>query len=327
VLRRKKKMAVRYANLSLVKAAMGQTPAWHRHLPAALLLASLTIMIAGIARPVAVITLPSQQKTIILAMDVSGSMRASDVEPTRMAAAQAAAKAFVKEQPRSTRIGVVAFGGAAMMVQSPTQSHDDIFAAIDRFQYQRGTNIGGGIVLSLQTLFPDAEIELKPPAGSAPPRNGAPPRGQALNSGPAERQPMQPVDPGSYQSGVIILLTDGRTTTGPDPIQAARLVAQHGVRIFSVGFGTPQGATIDFEGWSARVQLDEETLRQVAELTRGAYFSAGSEAQLNEVYKTLSAKFSLERKETEITSLFSAAAAVMAVIAALLSLLWFGRII
>jgi Ca-activated chloride channel family protein len=259
-------------------------------------------------------------------MDVSGSMRASDVEPTRMAAAQAAAKAFVKEQPRSTRIGVVAFGGAAMMVQSPTQSHDDIFAAIDRFQYQRGTNVGGGIVLSLQTLFPDAEIELKPPGGSAPQRSG-PPRGQALAGAASERQPMKPVDPGSYQSGVIILLTDGRSTTGPDPVQAARLVAQHGVRVFAVGFGTPQGATIDFEGWSARVQLDEETLRQVSEITRGAYFSAGTEAQLNEVYKSLSAKFSLERKETEITSLFSAAAAFMVVAAAMLSLLWFGRII
>ena len=161
LLRRKKKLAVRYASLAMVKDAMGMGQRFRRHVPPVLFLVALTLMIIAIARPQALVTLPTQHDTIILAMDVSGSMRATDVEPTRLAAAQAAARAFVNDQPQHTRIGVVSFAGTAAVVQPPTRTREDIIAAIDRFQLQRGTAVGSGILVSLKVIFPDAEFDLR----------------------------------------------------------------------------------------------------------------------------------------------------------------------
>jgi Ca-activated chloride channel family protein len=280
-------------------------------------------MVVAIARPEAVVTLPSQQRTIILAMDVSGSMRATDVQPNRITAAQNAAKAFVADQPSNVRIGVVAFAGTAAVVQMPTQNREDIIAAIDRFQLQRATAIGSGIIVSLATIFPDAGINVSSLIYG---RNG--PRGAPLDAaGTTEKKDFKPVPPGSYSSAAIILLTDGQRTTGPDSIEAARMAADRGVRIFTVGFGTKSGETIGFEGWSMRVRLDEETLKTIADLTRGDYFYAGTAADLTKVYQTLNSKFLLEKKDMEISALFAAAAAVAALVSALLSLLWFNRIL
>src|SRR5262252_4203273 len=167
-LRRKKKIALKYASLSLVKDALGTGNRIRRHIPPALLLAAIGLLLVAVGRPVAVITLPTQQETIILAMDVSGSMRAKDVEPNRLAAAQNAARAFVNEQPRYTRIGVVSFAATASLVQPPTLSREDVIAAIDRFQLQRGTATGSGILLSLATLFPDAGFDLSQITGAKP---------------------------------------------------------------------------------------------------------------------------------------------------------------
>ena len=153
LLRRKKKVAVRYASLAMVKEAMGAGQTVRRHVPPLLFLLALVAMIVAIARPAAVVSLPSQHETVILAIDVSGSMRATDVEPNRLAAAQAAARTFIEEQPRSTRIGVVAFAATALVVQHPTQNREDILAAIDRLQLQRGTAIGSGIIVSLANDF------------------------------------------------------------------------------------------------------------------------------------------------------------------------------
>ncbi|MEO7128782.1 MAG: VWA domain-containing protein, partial [Rhodoferax sp.] len=161
LLQRKKTLALRYASLSIVKEAMGTGQRVRRHIPPLLLLLAITAMLLAAARPLAMVTLPMQQDTIILAMDVSGSMRATDVLPTRLAAAQNAAKAFLAELPRSVRVGIVAFAGTASVVQAPTLNHDDLVAAIDRFQLQPGTAIGNGIVLSVATLFPDAGIDLE----------------------------------------------------------------------------------------------------------------------------------------------------------------------
>ena len=158
LLRRRKRVALRYAALAMVREAMTASQGWRRHLPPLLFLLSLTAMLVAIARPTAVLTLPSRHETVILAMDVSGSMRATDVEPTRLAAAQAAARAFVGEQPRSARIGVVTFGASAALVQPPTHSREDVLASIDRFELQRGTAVGNGILVSLKTLFPDQAV-------------------------------------------------------------------------------------------------------------------------------------------------------------------------
>src|ERR671924_275047 len=228
LLRRRKRFAVRYSSLALMRDAMSGA-SWRRHVPPLLILFALAALIVAIARPSATMTLPSQHETVILAMDVSGSMRASDVEPNRLAAAQAAAKAFIGDQPSHVRIGIVAFAGTATVAQAPTTNKDDLYAAIDRFQLQRATAIGS----------------------------------------------------------VIIVLTDGQRTTGPDSLLAARLAAERGVRIFTVGVGTPEGKIVGFDGWSMHVRLDEETLRAIADLTRGEYFYAGNAVDLKKIYQTM----------------------------------------
>ncbi len=323
LLGRKKKATLRYASLSMVKEAMGAGQKLRRHIPPLLFLAALIVMIVAIARPAAYITLPSQHRTIILAMDVSGSMRATDVVPNRISAAKAAAKAFVAEQPSNARIGVVSFAATASVVQPPTHNREDLIAAIDRFQLQRGTAIGSGIIVSLATIFPDAGIDVSSLIYGRNSWRGVP-LYQANN---AEKPPFQPVPPGSYTSAAIILLTDGQRTTGPDSIEAARLAADRGVRVFTVGFGTRAGESIGFEGWSMRVRLDEETLKSIAKMTQGEYFYAGTATDLKKVYEALNARLVMEKKDLEVSALFAAAAAVTALISAFLSLLWFSRIL
>jgi Ca-activated chloride channel family protein len=255
-------------------------------------------------------------------MDVSGSMRATDVEPTRLAAAQAAARAFVNDQPQHTRIGVVSFAGTAAVVQPPTRTREDIIAAIDRFQLQRGTAVGSGILVSLKVIFPDAEFDLRSWNPRADQSKSTPLDKASRNDKPA----VKPVPPGSYTSAAIILLTDGQTTTGPDPIESARMAAERGVRVFTVGIGTEKGEMIGAEGWSMRVRLDEASLKQIANVTQAEYFYAGTASDLKKVYESLNSKLVFEQKQSEITALFAAAAALFALLAALLSMLWFGRI-
>jgi Ca-activated chloride channel homolog len=317
LLHRRKKNSLKFASLAIVRQAMGKGPGWRRHVPPVLMLLALATLLLASARPRAVITLPLQQETIILAMDVSGSMRATDVQPNRMVAAQEAAKAFLNDLPRNVRVGVVSFAGTAAVVQPPTQNREDIVAAIDRFQLQRGTAIGSGIVLSLATIFPDAGIDLSQITGQ---RN--------MPLGPGDKPPKEftPVQPGSFGSAAIVLLTDGQRTTGPDPMDAAKMAADRGVKVYSVGIGTKEGETIGFEGWSMRVRLDEETLKNVANLTRAEYFYAGTAADLKKVYQSLSSRLIVEKKETEITALFAAVAATLVALAAGLSVWWFGRV-
>jgi len=328
LLRRRKKLAVTYASLSLVREAMGKSPPWRRHLPPVLFLGALALMLLAAARPVATVMLPSQQDTIILAMDISGSMRAKDVEPTRLVAAQNAARAFIKELPRHTRVGIVAFAGTASVVQQPTQSREDALAAIDRFQLQRGTATGSGIIVALATLFPDAGFDVSKDIygneqqGSNP-RNGAP-----LDAGPKKAAPeFKPVAPGSYKQAAVILLSDGQRTTGPDPVDAAKRAAERGVRIFTVGIGTVDGEVIGFEGWSFRARLDEDALKAVASITQGEYFYASNANDLKKVYQSLNSRIVMEAQETEISGIVSAAAALLALLAGLLSMLWFNRIL
>ena len=325
LLRRKKKAAVRYTSLSLMKQAIGPGQRFRRHIPPLLFLLSLTAIFIAIARPAAVITLPSQQQTILLAIDVSLSMGAKDVDPNRLTAAQAAAKAFVEESSPETRIGIVAFGATASLVQPPTQNREDLVAAIQRFQLQRGTATGSALYVAIATLFPDAGIDLESLVFKGGLSRNAGPVTRPDGKPKGEKKETKPVAPGSYTSGVIILLSDGRRTTGPDPLDAAKIAADHGLRVFTVGFGTKEGAAIGFEGWSVFVRLDEETLKAIADVTRGEYFHAGTAADLRKVYENLNARLVLEKKDTEITFLFSAAAAVLLFASLVLSLLWFNR--
>jgi Ca-activated chloride channel homolog len=319
LVRRKRRTAIRYAGLANVREAASAGQGFRRHTPPLLFLVALTLMIVAIARPAAVVTLPSQHETVIMAMDVSGSMRATDVKPNRVTAAQEAARAFVAGTPRSMRIGVVSFAATASMVQPPTRSHDDVLAAIDRFQLQRGTAIGSGILIALKAIFPTMEFDLR----AANPR-----RAQSLDQPrDPDKAPPKPEAPGSYAGAAIILLTDGQTTTGPDPIEAARMAADRGVRVFTIGIGTTGGEVLGVEGWSMRVRLDEDALKSIANITHGEYFYAGTAMDLKKVYQALNARLVFEKRETEVGALFAAAAAVVAVLSALLSLLWFNRIL
>ncbi|MGB3071740.1 MAG: VWA domain-containing protein [Ottowia sp.] len=323
LMRRKKKLAVRYASLSIVKEAMGKGLGWRRHVPPLLLLIALALMLLASARPVAVVSLPSNQQTIILAMDVSGSMRATDVEPNRLVAAQNAAKTFISQLPRHVKVGVVAFAGSAQVAQLPTVNREDLVTAIDRFQLQRATATGNAIVISLATLFPDAGIELQQLSVDRMRDMGS----RSLDQSPPKHDNFVPVAPGSYTSAAIIMLTDGQRTTGVDPLEAAKMAADRGVRVYTVGIGTVDGETIGFEGWSMRVRLDEATLKTIAHQTAAEYFYAGTAADLHKVYETLSSRLTIEKKETEISALFALAAAVLALLAAGLSVLWFNRIL
>jgi Ca-activated chloride channel homolog len=322
LLRRKKKMALRYASLSIVKEAMGPGQSIRRHIPPALFLLALTAMLLAAARPQAVVTLPSNQQTIILAMDVSGSMRATDVQPSRLVAAQNAAKSFLQELPRHVKVGIVAFAGSAQVAQLPTVNREDLVTAIDRFQLQRATATGNAIVISLATLFPDAGIDLQSMQTGRERQ-----RGFAIDGEKKDKKDFTPVAPGSYSSAAIIMLTDGQRTTGVDPLEAAKMAADRGVRVYTVGIGTVDGETIGFEGWSMRVRLDEETLKAIANKTSADYFYAGTAQDLKKVYETLSSKLTVEKKETEISALFAMLAAALAVLSAGLSILWFNRVL
>ena len=325
---RRKKIAVRFADLGIVRQAIGPRQALRRHLPPALFLLALIAAIVAIARPSAMVTLPSEGRTIVLAIDVSLSMRATDIQPSRMVAAQAAAREFVQQVPADVKVAIVTFAGTALLVQPPTRDREELVAAIDRFQMQRHTAIGSGIIVSLATLFPDEGINLENVVfgNNFGPRDGA----RKLQSERAvpkvEKKETKIVPPGSFTSAAIILLTDGRRTTGPDPLDAARMAADHGVRVFTVGFGTSAGAPIDIDGMSIFMRFDETTLKGIAGITAAEYFHASSAADLKSIYENLNSRFALERKETEVSALFTALAAVLAVAAGTLSLLWFGRV-
>jgi Ca-activated chloride channel family protein len=322
VLRRQKAAALRFASLGLAREALGGARLWRRHLPPALFLLGLAVAILAIARPSALLTLPSQQRTIILAIDVSLSMRASDVQPTRLVAAQAAAKAFVQNLPADLRVGIVSFSGTALPVQRPTRNTDELVAAIERLHLDRHTAIGSGIIMSLAALFPDEGIDLESLVlGSRQSWR----MNRPLEKSAPKRQ-VQPVAPGSNGSSAIVLLTDGRRTTGPDPLEAARMAADRGIRVFTVGFGSAAGGPAMIEGYSIFMMFDEETLKAIAALTRAEYFHASSADELTKVYEALSSKFVLTKEEREVTALFAALAALLTAISAALSLAWFNRL-
>ena len=337
LMRRRKKAAVRYANLALVKEAMGKTAGWRRHVPPALLLAALTVLIIAVARPAAVVELASSRATVILSMDVSGSMRARDVEPSRIAASQTAAKEFIKAQPADVQIGIVAFASAAVLVQAPTIDREALYQAIDMFDLRRGTAVGSGVLVALKTIFPDENFNLEgddprdalglPSFGGTGLNGNARPTGEVdglLSATEPEKH--IPVEPGSYESAVVILLTDGATTTGPDPLAAGRLAGDYGVKVYTVGFGSATGDVVDFGGRSMRAQLDAETLQAIADATEGEYYEAKSATDLSDVYKSLSSRLITEKKLTEIAFLFAGLGGLLAAAAAGLSLWWFGRV-
>src|SRR5580765_2317095 len=298
LLRRRGKQALRYSNLGVLRAASIRH--WRRHVPPALLLLACAVLLLAVARPVAKVTLPWARSTVLLAMDVSLSMRVSDVKPTRMAAAQEAAKLFLRELPKNIDVGLVTFAGSAQVAQAATLDRAALVSAIDAFQMQYGTAIGNAIVVCLAELFPDHGINL----GDMTFGSRQKVRGRDDKEAAQPKQ-ITPVAPGSYGSAAILLLSDGRRTTGVDTLEAAKMAADRGVRIHVVGLGTVDGVAGEPGGLAIYLQLDEPTLREVARMTGGEYHHAGTAEELRGVYQDLGSRMQVQTRETEVTAVLA----------------------
>lgn len=333
MLRRRRRYAVRYSSLSLLREALPRQSKLRRHLPFALFLLALACLVMAFARPVTITSLPTNQTTILLSIDVSLSMRQNDIAPNRLEAAERAALNFVQRQKPGTQIGLVAFSGFAELVQPPTTDQEDLQAAIESLTLGRRTAIGSGILRAI-----DAIAEVDP----------------NVQPSTKETDPVQdiiPVPRGAYAPDIIVLLTDGVSNTGPTPLEAAKQAADRGLRVYTIGFGTERGGDMPFDrqqfqgqgsgqsgssdpfggtggggsgqgfGWFRR-GIDEETLKQVAEATGGKYYSASSSKELQEVFENLPTYLIMKHEVTEVSVMFTAAGALLAALAIGLSLLW-----
>ena len=309
--RRRHSFAARYGSLGLVHDTVGSGIGARRHLPAMIFLAGITILLFSLARPQATVSVPKLGGTVMLTFDVSGSMAADDLKPTRIEVAKAAARQFVEKQPSTVSIGVVVFSDGGISVQPPTENRDETLATIDRLVPRRSTSIGNGILVALNAIVVDA---------------GDPP---ILKTDPDV--PLGPTNPipapqGWYPSAAIVLLTDGENTAPPDPIMAAQLAAELGVHIYTVGVGTVEGTTIETEGLTVHTSLDESVLQLIASETGSRYYDAGKEEELRKIYDDLEPKLSMKPEDIEMTSIFAGVSMIVFLIGGLLSLLWFGHV-
>ena len=319
--RRRNRYALRYANLSLVREAIGKGPGWRRHLPPALFILALAFMAIAVARPQAVVAVPSQEGTVILAIDVSGSMLAEDMKPNRMEAAKAAARAFVDKQSESVKIGVVSFSGDASIVQSPTTDKTLVIAAINRLRPQRATAIGRAILVSLDAIAESQGSEADLPSSIL--QQPGQPDGSAT---PRPSATIPAYLAGQHAAASIVLLSDGQNNQFPAPLDIVDQASSRGVRIYTIGVGSAAGAIVRLQGRAVRTALDETTLKKIAEITDGQYFNANTEADLRAVYENLTTELVVRNEKTELTAYATLAAAVLAVFAGAFSLLWFNRL-
>jgi Ca-activated chloride channel family protein len=260
---------------------------------------------------------------IVLVLDTSGSMRAADVAPTRIQAAQASAKAFIAKQPADAVIALVAFAATAFVLQNPTNDKDQLLAAVDRLTLQRGTAIGSGLIVAINTIL---EYRGEPPLAQAPGRADSGSTDE-VPGWPSTQVPPLPATPGEpLDDSIIVLLTDGQSNVGPPPLDVVPLAAQRKLRVFTVGLGSPDGVVMRAEGRRARVVLDEATLQAIADKTKADYFRAGSDTDLKKIYENLGGSLVVKDEKTEITALFVALALVFLVVSAGMSLFWFHRL-
>lgn len=321
MLRRRRRFAVRYSSLSLVREAMTKQSWLRRHLPFIFFTVALASLVFALCRPVAIVSVPTNQTTIILALDVSRSMLANDIRPSRIEAAQAAATSFIQSQKSTTQIGIVAFAGFAEMIQPPTSDQEALQSAIDSLTTGRGTAIGSGLLKSIDVIS-----EIDP--------NVAP----SIAEG-STVQPPPPVPQGAYAPDIIVLLTDGVSNAGPDALEAAQQSVDRGVRVYTIGFGTENGGLFPFGNGGPffggsqfgndpqannrfRRGIDEDTMKQIADMTGGKYYSAESADELQNVFASLPTYLITKHEVTEISVIFTAVGVLLAALAVTLSLLW-----
>ncbi|MEO8692966.1 MAG: VWA domain-containing protein [Acidimicrobiales bacterium] len=303
--RRRSRRAAQLASQGLVTMSGAARLGRRRHVPFALFAVALTALVVSLARPEMNLTTPVREGTVILAFDVSNSMAADDLAPSRIEAAKTAARAFVEQQPSSIRIGIVAFGDGAVVVQQPTNTQDDVIAAINRLSVEGGTSLGQGLFAALSA------IAGKPLTIDE----------EALDSDLGQ------VDIGYFGSSTIVLLSDGENNGRPDPLTVAQIASVAGVHIHAIGIGTEQGTVVDIGGFNVATALDGALLAEVAKVTDGTYYEAADAASLADIYKSIDLQFKSKTEHTEVTALFTAGAALLLVVGALLSVFWFGRVV
>ncbi len=328
MLRRRRRFTVRYSSLSLVRAALPRYSYLRRHLPFALFLLAMGSLVLGLGRPVSVVNVPAGEATIILAMDVSRSMCSTDIAPNRLVAATEAALSFIQEQPSSTVIGIVGFAGFAELIHPPTGDQEVLEDVVVSLTTGRRTAIGSGILESLDAI---AEFDQSIAPTVSDPRTDVQPT---------------PMPSGAYVPSIIVLLTDGASNAGPEPLEAAQQAVDRGVRVYTIGFGTAQGGRMNCsqqflsgnqlsggplsgsqwggtsQGGGFRRGIDEETLIQVSDMTGGEYYSAESAEELQAVFESLPTSLITRPEITEISFIFAAIGALLAALAIGLSLLW-----
>ena len=308
--RRRRRRIAAFGGLGLARPAARGSRLRGR-VASVLLLVGLTIMLVALARPQGVVDIPRVEGTVILAFDVSGSMAATDLVPTRMEAARVAAKALVERQPASVVIGVVAFSDAGVALQPPTNDQATVLAAIDRLAPQRGTSVGSGILASLNAIAV---------ADAGPTVN------YYSNRSPAPTPSPTPVPAGTHAPAVIVLLTDGENNESPDPLAAAQQAADQGIRIYTVGVGSAAGTTLDVGGFKVHTQLDAATLQQIATTTNGAYYAASDAGSLASIYANLDTRLIVRPEAIELTAVFAGAGLLILAVGAVLALAWLGRL-
>ena len=306
--RRRKRSMTDLGALGVVQNQRGAALGWRRHVPVVFFFLGLTLLLLGAARPQMNVNLPRISGTVMLAFDVSASMMAADLEPTRMDAAKAAAAAFVEEQPSTIDIGVTTFSNGGVVVQPPTNITGDVLAAINRLQAEGGTSLGQGIFTALNGLA-DEPLTID--------------ESLLQNDEPI---PPEAVDFGNISSAVILLLTDGENTGPPDPLALAQVAAQAGVRIYTIGIGSTQGAVIELEGFRVNTRLNEPLLQEIARLTNGAYFYAEDADALREIYKNIDLQLTIKGDAMEVTALLAGASFFMLLIGGAFSMYWLGRL-
>jgi Ca-activated chloride channel family protein len=309
--RRRRRLVARYGSLGLVQSADGRPAGFRRYIPVMLSMAGLATLILALARPQAVVSLPRIQGIVILVFDVSASMAAEDIQPSRIEAARTAAQEFVNNQPVNVLVGVVAFSDNGLSVQVPTREKKALFAALARLAPSRGTSLANGIVASLTTI--DAT-------------HNPPETHYYSNITPEPTPTPTPMPAGSYTSAVIVLLTDGENTPDPDPLLAAQAAADRGVRIYTVGVGSAAGADLEIEGFTVHTQLDEAMLQQISQISGGTYYNATNEQDLRQIYKNIDLQWVIKPEKMEVTSLFAGASILILLIGGTFSLLWFSRL-
>ncbi|MBI4672032.1 MAG: VWA domain-containing protein [Chloroflexi bacterium] len=293
--RRRRKFALRYASVELVRASK-RGRGWRRHIPPFLFLAMFAALIFGLMKPAILVREPSDEGIVIVTLDVSASMWATDMYPSRMEAAKQAAQVFVNELPEKMRIGVVSFSETSYLNQVPTTNRSQVAKAIKKLEPRSGTAIGNGLITSFDAVYGAMGSELPQ------------------------------VDKGIYAPAVIVLLTDGENTDGPPPLEVVDQAITHGIRVYTIGVGSPESVTIKRGNAAIQARLDEDTLKQIAQMTDAKYYNAATEKDLRAVYQNLTTQLVTRIQPHDISFMFIALGFFLGVVALAFSLLWSNRL-